>query len=314
MSRLRPMGFGLALFALIAPQTASAFEQTRTCYPAEDTRTPTCKKDETSYPVRWFTPCTTWRTHEDLPDEFLDAILQSFQSWNEVASSYFKTYYAGSSDQFGASYDCSHAGAENENVVSFLEDWPSSIAGSNVVALTSVTFRIQSGEIVDADIRMNGDNFRWEVIESFSADTQRVDIQNIMTHEVGHFLGLEHTRPETYAGNLDPSVTTMWADTYPNEVRKRVLDLDDILGVSTIYPLEEKPDEPCEPPQTLNHQISAADFNANNMKCTTRKSKGCCSASESDPVHWPLIFFASAALLFVRQRAATSFDPTNAAS
>lgn len=293
----------VACVAFTDTDTAFAFEQTKTCYDPLDGRAPACGKKETSYPVRWSTPCTTWRTHEDFPDELLDALRASFEVWNEVPGSYFRSFYAGTTDQFGSGFDCAENGSGNENVVSYLEHWPATIAGSNVVALTSVTYALANGEILDADIRMNADHFNWSVIDLPSFDPKMVDVQNVMVHEVGHFLGLDHSVPATYVGDTHASDASMWAQTSPNEVKRRSLDIDDILGVESIYPLDRAPSAACVPPESLNHVSGPSWYDPARSQCSVKKSKGCCSAAESDPLPWPLVMVVGMMLLALRVRA-----------
>lgn len=291
------------LAVMLSPAVpAHAFERTHTCYPPGDERTPTCDPGELPVAIRWLGPCTTWRTHEHFPDELLQPVKDSFETWNRVAGSYFKTFYAGSTDQFGASYDCHDEGAGNENVVSVLEDWPRSVAGSNVVALTTVTYRVGNGEIVDADIRMNADHFTWKVVTHISHDDSIVDIANIMTHEVGHFLGLDHSIDATYAGELEAQEATMWAQTYPNEVKRRHLDLDDELGIAAIYPLNARPHAACVPPDAINHAASPDWFQADRSVCAAKSSGGCCSTTEAQPLPLTPILAVASVLLFLRLR------------
>ena len=57
-----------------------------------------------------------------------------------------------------------------------------------------------------------------------------MDLQNTLTHEVGHFFGMAHS---------DVLVSTMWWMTdprNPGEVNKRFLRTDDVTGICTIYP------------------------------------------------------------------------------
>lgn len=79
----------------------------------------------------------------------------------------------------------SGAGQDNKNEVYFSND-PSVFNGLGVVGVTQVLFRNGSGEILEADILIN---------DSFDFTTNINDIKyfgNVLTHELGHFLGLGH--------------------------------------------------------------------------------------------------------------------------
>ena len=53
------------------------------------------------------------------------------------------------------------------------------------------------------------------------------DIQNVMTHEIGHFLGLSH--------NPDNEEYTMYGGMDLGETRKRSLESNDIYWLGQIY-------------------------------------------------------------------------------
>lgn len=284
------LAWALAAFALFPSTIAHAFERTHTCYAANDGRTPVCKKRQKSIPVRWGTGCTTWRTHTDFPDEFLEPLQKSFATWNDVEGSYFQTFYAGSTDQFGAGYDCKSGLEGNENVVSYVEDWPQSLAGRDVVALASIVYSVDTGEILDADIRMNGQHFQWKIVTTVSSDLTVVDVQNVMTHEVGHFLGLEHSSEDNYQGRKRARDATMFANTYPNEIKRRVLDDDDIAGIRAIYPSAHAPDVSCEPPETINHAVLPQGYDPERFLC--KSSKGCHVTGSPTSPHGGWIVFA----------------------
>ena len=57
------------------------------------------------------------------------------------------------------------------------------------------------------------------------------DLQNTVTHEAGHVLGLAHPP--------SPDTATMWAFADLQEIQKRDLDPDDVAGVCAIYPAGE---------------------------------------------------------------------------
>lgn len=112
---------------------------------------------------------------------------------------------------------------------------PGSTVSQEALAVTTLIYRKTTGEILDADIDFNAVNF------VFTTDDPpgRVitDIQNTLTHEAGHFIGLAHN-------NTDPDAT-MYGSADPGETKKRDLSADDNDAVCTIYPYGlDTPDVP----------------------------------------------------------------------
>jgi MYXO-CTERM domain-containing protein len=112
-----------------------------------------------------------------------------------------------------------------------------------LLALTTVTYRVSTGAILDADVEVNAGNGGDEdegffvtcidppapvCSEERRAGCIGMDLRNTMTHEVGHFLGLAHS-------NLRAS--TMFARAAQGETRMRVLSADAVEGMCDIYPL-----------------------------------------------------------------------------
>jgi hypothetical protein len=90
-------------------------------------------------------------------------------------------------------------------------------------ALAAVTFRYyntSNGQLVDADIVVNGERFTW------TDGAAGYDIENSVVHEVGHFGGLGHS--------ADGSAT-MFGRTNSREMNKRTLEHDDLAGLDAIY-------------------------------------------------------------------------------
>jgi hypothetical protein len=138
------------------------------------------------------------------------------------------------------------------------------------LALTSVFVNPRTGEIRDADIEVNALFFGWTDLDLHPAASTEQDLQNALTHELGHFIGLDHTcwlpgaLPTDASGNpiiptdyqdmpvpecsnsLPDSIraTTMFASAPAGDVSKRTLEADDRLGLCQIYPVDMPPQPP----------------------------------------------------------------------
>jgi hypothetical protein len=126
------------------------------------------------------------------------------------------------------------------------------------LALTSVSASTSSGIIRDADIEFNAFHFDWTDLVAHPELQGSVyhDLQNALTHEMGHVIGLDHTcflRPPAPLDNNNnplpdcagapPDVleTTMFPSANPGDLEKRTLAADDLLGLCEIYPKAEDP-------------------------------------------------------------------------
>jgi hypothetical protein len=131
------------------------------------------------------------------------------------------------------------------------------------LAITSVFAHKLYGEILDADVEVNGVNFVWGDLVT-TPDPTRQDLQNALTHEMGHFIGLDHTCllgggtppkdqngdpiPTCLKASADVAATTMFASAQPGDVSKRTLEADDRAAVCAIYPAGAPDPLACTPP------------------------------------------------------------------
>jgi len=152
----------------------------------------------------------------DLPiADVVAAFDAAFATWQAVPTSSLTFTNAGMTD-LGQAVD-------GNNVMLFVESgWT---FGSEAAAATSL-FIIDGQQT--ADIAVNGENFQWAIAPAGSAINSNVlDLQAVVTHEIGHFSGLNHSQRafDTMYYSWDP---------WPGQ---RTLSIDDKLGLSSIYPV-----------------------------------------------------------------------------
>jgi hypothetical protein len=136
---------------------------------------------------------------------------------------------------------------------------PESAAGITTATYVDDPDSDRDGAIVDADIELNGVDFSISVNGSTtSSGACKSELQNTLTHELGHLIGLEHTCRA--AGDPDrvndkgipvPSCTsasgslivdaTMYNYQDCGETKKETLEPDDIAGLCGIYPKADDP-------------------------------------------------------------------------
>jgi hypothetical protein len=122
------------------------------------------------------------------------------------------------------------------------------------LAVTSVFARKGDGEIIDADVELNAVNFKWADLVRNPSDMGGVqDLQNTLTHEFGHLIGLDHTcfigearpgavddrgRPVPSCSQASDEIkaTTMFAAVPPGDLDRRSLSPDDERAVCEVYP------------------------------------------------------------------------------
>ncbi len=149
---------------------------------------------------------------------------------------------------------------DSHNVLIFQSEWPLDLP-FGAVAVTTIAKK-KDGRILDADIEINDQWFPWANLDPGApthGQGDLFDLQNAITHEFGHFLGLGHTcdagndantfddkgTPVPVCGSPDetPEIrgSVMYAIVETGETSKRVLSPDDVAGICTIYPTADDP-------------------------------------------------------------------------
>lgn len=140
----------------------------------------------------------------------------------------------------------------NANVILFRDtDWPYDDTFSTL-AFTEVTFNTETGELYDADIEINSFAQRFTTGD----DEVIIDLDSVLTHEIGHFLGLDHNNE-----NLEATMSPVYHD---GETSGRSLSDDDIAGICEVYPMGRE--------TTSNECIPRHGFS---RLCEANASSGC---------------------------------------
>lgn len=223
--------FVASLAVLTAPVSASAWCQMTTG--TNGTFAPN-ECDTVNIPLRWERSCIQYAVHRDGARDFTDEdtlriVDTSFQSWMDVRcdGTPLDLQVRRHEERSSCGQAEYNTGGGNVNGIVFSEEWSDSY-DPRAFALTTVWHNTSSGEIYDSDIEVNE-----ELVEYTECDAPegcsdgRADLQNVLTHEIGHFFAMAHS---------DIPTSTMWWMADPGDVDKRILRTDDVEGICTIYP------------------------------------------------------------------------------
>lgn len=112
-----------------------------------------------------------------------------------------------------------------------VDDWP---YGSERLALTTTNFDPETGDLRDADMEINGFDYDFTV----SDEEVGYDLLSVVTHEVGHFLGMNHSPVD--GATMTPSASFGTTDLV-------TLEPDDVAGICQLYPPDDAPKKTCNP-------------------------------------------------------------------
>ncbi|HMI83550.1 MAG TPA: matrixin family metalloprotease [Polyangiaceae bacterium] len=218
----------VVLGILTAVRPASAYCRTTIC-PLCDNDPNECPSD---LPITWPSSCMAY-TMQYLASKQIDlatatmVMERAFAAWQEVKCSNGSPPAVHVDHGFGTAACKLHEYNQtdaNANLVIFRDDkWPYEGSG-NVLGLTTVTYSRRTGVIFDVDMEINS-------TQHLSVDDpvpkNAYDLQSIVTHEAGHFLGMAHSLVST---------ATMWSTYTSGSGSFRMLDPDDAAGICAVFP------------------------------------------------------------------------------
>jgi len=177
-------------------------------------------------PVRYFV------NERDIPgvsaDEFRAAVARATATWEAVPGTALSFDFQGFTT-------APPVGLDGRNTLGFL-DRPDL---DRVLGATSLLLDSATGALVEADIFFNT-RFEWSVTPQGSAG--RVDVESVVAHELGHFIGLGHsaigeTERSASGGRrvLGSGAVMFPIALTPGSTADRVLQADDMAGVVDLY-------------------------------------------------------------------------------
>lgn len=218
------------------------------CEPANWSDSDTCRQaGESNAPLWWRTACVGYDLNAAAGSglsyaDFSAAADGAFSAWTNATcpSTTSDTRVSIDVRDLGpvtcakAEYDET---GPNQNVIVFHDDaWPYEAADvaatdtpkSLTIALTTVSYDKETGELLDADIELNSADYTFTTSAAATGELgESFDLQSVLTHETGHFLGLAHSP-------LTRAVMNASGDTDSGGT-KRALALEDVLGICSIY-------------------------------------------------------------------------------
>jgi hypothetical protein len=233
----------VSLAALLVAGRARAFCQSSACpqNPAGDTAGHICvpaQPDDCGIALQWRQPCISFDVQQGASNQvdwaIADAVLtRALATWTTVdcqgTAPTIQVFDFGAVECDKVEYNQM---AGNANVLIFRDSvWPhqSDNGGgtADTIALTTVTYDVDKGDIYDADIEVNSANNTLTTTDTPGPDD--VDLQAVLTHEAGHFLGLAHTAAQP---------ATMVPDYTKGTIDIRTLQPDDEAAICLAYPAD----------------------------------------------------------------------------
>jgi len=202
----------------------------------QDMPDPPCTRDRFGCPLEgtplmWPASCISYTVQKD--GSVSDGI--SFETANAVIDQAFATWKAANCGGQLPSIEVLNLGAvscnraeynqeqPNANIFTFRDgSWPYKNA-QDTLALTTITYNTENAEVYDADVEIN----TFDNLFTTTDVTEHKDLLAVLTHEVGHFLGLSHA---------DRVGITMFPTYMDKDTHQRTLDVDDMNGICEIYP------------------------------------------------------------------------------
>ncbi len=156
----------------------------------------------------------------------LAVVQASAQTWEDINTCYFTADV----HQWAAPESPPSLSFDGQNSLFFDNVYANFPPGGGIIAFVRSIVNLVDGRSLDADLVFNDGDFYCSttspVLTPAPPGQTSVDLQAVITHEYGHYFGLDHTSVLT--ATMIPFIT--------NDTTQRTLELDDQAGLSTVYP------------------------------------------------------------------------------
>lgn len=193
-------------------------QSTPTTCPDNDTGTPTTP------PAGWHLPNGTWTYNvnvssvpSSVSSNISSVVTQSFGAWNSAQGKVTLTR--------GDNTTVDRKGFDGKNIVAWGR------TSGTALAVTYTWYYTATHEVAEVDTIMNV-KFPWSwtpYVNGACGIVNTYDAQDIMTHEIGHWMGLNDTYDPTFKDN------TMFGYGSKGEIKKDTLSDGDKAGILNIY-------------------------------------------------------------------------------
>jgi hypothetical protein len=156
---------------------------------------------------------------DTVPGGALQALQAGEAEWSAVRTTDYAVQYAGTTTR-GEAFD-------GFNTVSWPAQW---LDSPRAIDVTITTFNRLTGDILDADIIINGQYFQY-FANPADLTPSRYDIRYVLLHENGHVAGLQHS----------PDPTAVMFASFASGIVGHGLAQDDISAISWLYPTNPLP-------------------------------------------------------------------------
>lgn len=267
MSARFALSVALGLLVLGRALPASAYCLTRGCNDATEDCAYDRNQCATSGPLlRWPSSCVSFDVQED--GSKLRGI--DYDAANEAIQTAFEQWLNADCGGHGPAISIMNYGpvecrraeynqdAGNANVIMFRDDsWPYANA-IDTLALTTLIFNAgedendpEAGEIYDADVEVNTFESGMKIAPPNQIGQNDVDFASVITHELGHFLGLSHSNVEG---------STMGQSYVLGQTEMASIEPDDVEGIcAALQPDRSTSSSSCEPRHGFSSTCSVPD-------------------------------------------------------